>query len=144
MFGVELDFLLQRECPEDEVPAGTVPAVLERLINEVEQRGLTEVGICTSLFRQPFSSNANQPHTLDRIAGAHSEVNTLRDALNRGKCHAPDVARRSSPLAAGEWPISELTDIHAVCDLIKSWFRVLPGGLFPADTYGAILNAAGT
>ncbi|EIW54075.1 uncharacterized protein TRAVEDRAFT_132023 [Trametes versicolor FP-101664 SS1] len=108
VFGVELDFLLQRECPEDEVPAGTVPAVLERLINEVEQRGLTEVGIY-------------------RIAGAHSEVNTLRDALNRG-----------------EWPISELTDIHAVCDLIKSWFRVLPGGLFPADTYGAILNAAAT
>lgn len=51
VFGVELDFLLQRECPEDEVPAGTVPAVLERLINEVEQRGLTEVGICASFFR---------------------------------------------------------------------------------------------
>ncbi|KAI0629663.1 hypothetical protein C8Q77DRAFT_1141583 [Trametes polyzona] len=108
VFGVELDFLLQRESPDGEVHPGTVPSVLERLINEVEQRGLTEVGIY-------------------RIAGAHSEVNTLRDALNRG-----------------EWPISRETDIHAVCDLIKSWFRVLPGGLFPAETYGAILNAAAT
>ncbi|KAI9061367.1 hypothetical protein FKP32DRAFT_1594529 [Trametes sanguinea] len=106
VFGVELDFLLQREAPDGEVQPGAVPSVVERLINEVEQRGLTEVGIY-------------------RIAGAHSEVNSLRDALNRG-----------------EWPISDATDIHAVCDLIKSWFRVLPGGLFPAETYAAILNAA--
>ncbi|KAH9888368.1 hypothetical protein C8Q73DRAFT_794141 [Cubamyces lactineus] len=108
VFGVELDFLLQREAPDGEVQPGAIPSVLERLINEVERRGLTEVGIY-------------------RIAGAHSEVNSLRDALNRG-----------------EWPISEATDIHAVCDLIKSWFRVLPGGMFPADLYGAILNAAAT
>ncbi|KAI0700969.1 hypothetical protein C8T65DRAFT_656956 [Cerioporus squamosus] len=107
VFGVDLDFLLQREAVDGEVPPGTVPSVLERLINEVEQRGLAEVGIY-------------------RIAGAHSEVNALRDALNRG-----------------EWPISECTDIHAVCDLIKSWFRVLPGGLFPSEIYAAILSAAG-
>ena len=56
MFGVELDFLLQRESPDGEVPAGTVPAVLERLINEVEQRGLTEVGICAPLPRQLYPS----------------------------------------------------------------------------------------
>ncbi|KAI0366782.1 hypothetical protein BV20DRAFT_971516 [Pilatotrama ljubarskyi] len=108
VFGVELEFLLQREAPEGEVQPGAIPSVVERLINEVERRGLTEVGIY-------------------RIAGAHSEVNALRDALNRG-----------------EWPISDLTDIHAVCDLIKSWFRVLPGGLFPSETYGAILSAAAT
>ncbi|KAI8978267.1 hypothetical protein BD414DRAFT_421946 [Trametes punicea] len=106
VFGVELEFLLQREAPDGEVQPGAIPSVLERLIDEVERRGLTEVGIY-------------------RIAGAHSEVNSLRDALNRG-----------------EWPISDATDIHAVCDLIKSWFRVLPGGLFPAETYAAILNAA--
>ncbi|TFK85784.1 hypothetical protein K466DRAFT_664258 [Polyporus arcularius HHB13444] len=107
VFGVDLDFLLQREAVDGEVPPGTIPSVLERLIHEVEQRGLSEVGIY-------------------RIAGAHSEVNALRDALNRG-----------------EWPISECTDIHAVCDLIKSWFRVLPGGLFPSESYAAILSAAG-
>ncbi|KAH9935113.1 uncharacterized protein BXZ73DRAFT_89498 [Epithele typhae] len=107
VFGVDLDFLLKREAPDGEVQPGAVPIFLGRLIAEVERRGLTEVGIY-------------------RIAGAHSEVNSLRDALNRG-----------------EWPISEITDIHAVCDLIKSWFRVLPGGLFPADTYGQILAAAG-
>ncbi|KAI0669428.1 hypothetical protein C8Q78DRAFT_977573 [Trametes maxima] len=106
VYGVELEFLLQREAPNGEVQPNVIPCVLERLINEVERRGLTELGIY-------------------RIAGAHSEVNALRDALNRG-----------------EWPISEATDIHAVCDLIKSWFRVLPGGLFPSETYGAILSAA--
>ncbi|KAI0352013.1 hypothetical protein OH77DRAFT_829733 [Trametes cingulata] len=108
VFGVDLEFLLRREAPDGEVQPGAIPSVVERLINEVERRGLTEVGIY-------------------RIAGAHSEVNALRDALNRG-----------------EWPISDITDIHAVCDLIKSWFRVLPGGLFPSESYGAILNAAAT
>lgn len=43
----------------------------------------------------------------------------------------------------GEWPISETTDIHAVCDLIKSWFRVLPGGLFPPELYGRVLGVSG-
>ena len=43
----------------------------------------------------------------------------------------------------GEWPISQFTDINAVCDLIKSWFRVLPGGLFPPELYGRILGVTG-
>ncbi|KAI1790396.1 hypothetical protein LXA43DRAFT_891223 [Ganoderma leucocontextum] len=107
VFGVELAFLLQREATGGDVQPGTIPSVVERLIGEVETRGLMEVGIY-------------------RIAGAHSEVNALRDALNRG-----------------EWPISEITDIHAVCDLIKSWFRVLPGGLFPSELYGQILGVSG-
>ena len=72
----------------------------------------------------PFASPLLNP--ADRIASAHSEVNSQRDTLNRG-----------------EWPISDSTDIHAVCDLIKSWFRILPGGLFPSETYGSILSAAG-
>ena len=50
VFGVDLDFLLRREAVDGEVPPGTIPSVLERLINEVEQRGLTEVGICASLL----------------------------------------------------------------------------------------------
>ncbi|KAM5530203.1 hypothetical protein V8D89_016139 [Ganoderma adspersum] len=107
VFGVELEFLLQREATGGEVRPGAVPSVVERLISEVESRGLMEVGIY-------------------RIAGAHSEVNALRDALNRG-----------------EWTISDITDIHAVCDLIKSWFRVLPGGLFPPELYGRILGVSG-
>ncbi|KAM5537859.1 hypothetical protein V8D89_008335 [Ganoderma adspersum] len=107
VFGVELEFLLQREATGGEVEPSAVPSVVERLISEVESRGLMEVGIY-------------------RIAGAHSEVNALRDALNRG-----------------EWTISNITDIHAVCDLIKSWFRVLPGGLFPPELYGRILGVSG-
>lgn len=65
-------------------------------------------------------------HT-DRIAGAHSEINNLKDALNRG-----------------EWPIDNYTDVNAVCDLIKAWFRVLPGGMFPGAHYTEILGAACT
>ncbi|PCH35674.1 hypothetical protein WOLCODRAFT_28060 [Wolfiporia cocos MD-104 SS10] len=107
VFGVDLAFLLQREAGGNDVQPGAVPSVVERLIAEVEKRGLTEVGIY-------------------RIAGAHSEVAAYRDALNRG-----------------EWPIGSTTDIHAVCDLLKSWFRVLPGGIFPASTYSQILEAAG-
>ncbi|EMD33011.1 hypothetical protein CERSUDRAFT_161123, partial [Gelatoporia subvermispora B] len=106
VFGVGLDVLLQREASDGEVPPGAIPSVVQRLITEVETRGLTEVGIY-------------------RLAGAHSEVNACREALNRE-----------------EWPIDETTDINVVCDLIKSWFRVLPGGLFPADLYGDILGAA--
>jgi len=105
VFGVELDFLLHREAGGGEIQPGAIPSVLDRLIAEVESRGLAEVGIY-------------------RIAGAHSEVNSYKDALNRG-----------------EWPISASTDIHAVCDLIKSWFRVLPGGVFPASSYNAMLDA---
>ncbi|CCM03013.1 uncharacterized protein FIBRA_05130 [Fibroporia radiculosa] len=105
VFGVELDILLQREAENGEVQPGAIPTVLERLICEVESRGLTEIGIY-------------------RIAGAHSEVNAFKDALNRG-----------------EWPITSNTDIHAVCDLIKSWFRVLPGGIFSASSYNEILQA---
>lgn len=77
---------------------------------------------------------------LDRIAGSHSEVNSYKDALNRSKgpvhlfvC----VVDRDLP---GEWPITSSTDIYAVCDLIKSWFRVLPGGVFSSTAYDDILR----
>ncbi|KZT72385.1 hypothetical protein DAEQUDRAFT_664500 [Daedalea quercina L-15889] len=103
-FGVDLDVILKRESTDDDIPLGAVPSVLERLISEVESRGLTEVGIY-------------------RIAGSHSEVNAYKDALNRG-----------------EWPITPSTDIYAVCDLIKSWFRVLPGGVFSSPAYEDILR----
>ena len=43
----------------------------------------------------------------------------------------------------GEWPIDPYTDINAVCDLIKAWFRVLPGGMFPSGQYSEIIAAAG-
>ncbi|OCH89401.1 hypothetical protein OBBRIDRAFT_732687 [Obba rivulosa] len=107
VFGVELEVLLQRETADSEAPVGAIPSVVQRLITEVEKRGLTEVGIY-------------------RLAGAHSEVNACREALNRGR----------------EWPIDESTDINVACDLIKSWFRVLPGGLFPENLYKDILDAA--
>ena len=63
----------------------------------------------------------------DRIAGANSEVNRLREQFN-----------------AGFWPVTAQTDIYAVCDMIKSWFRVLPEPVFPAYSYHDVINAMST
>ncbi|KAF8951373.1 hypothetical protein BDZ97DRAFT_1932432 [Flammula alnicola] len=59
-----------------------------------------------------------------RIAGAATEINALKDTYNRG-----------------EYPIRETTDIHAICDLVKSWFRVLPEPVFPPSSYHEVMEA---
>ncbi|KAF9523713.1 hypothetical protein CPB83DRAFT_862338 [Crepidotus variabilis] len=59
-----------------------------------------------------------------RIAGATTEINGLKEAYNRG-----------------ELPIRPTTDIHAICDLVKSWFRLLPEPLFPPDSYHNVMEA---
>ncbi|KAF7346781.1 Rho GTPase activating protein 22 [Mycena sanguinolenta] len=59
-----------------------------------------------------------------RLAGAASTITALKDAFNRG-----------------EDPIDSFTDIHAVCDLVKSWFRVLPEPLFPSSSYYLAIDA---
>jgi hypothetical protein len=41
----------------------------------------------------------------------------------------------------GEDPIESSTDIHAVCDLVKSWFRVLPEPVFPSTDYHLVIEA---
>jgi GTPase-activating protein BEM2 len=46
VFGVDLEFLLQREAGGCAIPPGTIPLLLEKCLLEVESRGLTEVGIC--------------------------------------------------------------------------------------------------
>ena len=40
----------------------------------------------------------------------------------------------------GDSPIRPETDIHAVCDLAKSWFRVLPEPVFPPSSYYEIMQ----
>ncbi|KAG6901253.1 hypothetical protein C0995_014541 [Termitomyces sp. Mi166 len=64
VFGVELEFLLQREAGNEPVQPGVIPFVIEQCLSEVEVRGLSEVGIY-------------------RIAGAVSEINALKEAFNR-------------------------------------------------------------
>ncbi|KAH9485798.1 Rho GTPase-activating protein 21 [Psilocybe cubensis] len=59
-----------------------------------------------------------------RIAGATTEINALKEAYNKG-----------------EFPIRETTDVHAICDLVKSWFRVLPEPVFPASSYFEVMEA---
>ncbi|KAI0319572.1 hypothetical protein OF83DRAFT_1170122 [Amylostereum chailletii] len=105
VYGVDLDVLLKRDTGGAPPPPGTIPSVVERFLQEVESRGLGEVGIY-------------------RIAGANSEVTSLKEALNRGL-----------------WPITSSTDIYAVCDLIKTWFRVLPEPVFPSYSYYDVINA---
>jgi hypothetical protein len=46
VFGVDLEVLLRREAAGGELPPGAVPAFIERCLQEVETRGLGEVGIC--------------------------------------------------------------------------------------------------
>ena len=41
-------------------------------------------------------------------------------------------------------PITESTDVYAIGDLIKSWFRVLPEPLFPSSAYYAVIEAIST
>ncbi|OAX35708.1 hypothetical protein K503DRAFT_868067 [Rhizopogon vinicolor AM-OR11-026] len=105
VFGVDLEFLLEREAGGAQPELGAIPSVMHICLSEVESRGLDEVGIY-------------------RIAGATSEVNTIRDAFNRGESRiTPD------------------TDIHAVCDLVKSWFRLLPEPVFPSSSYFSVIEA---
>ncbi|KAJ7122281.1 hypothetical protein C8R44DRAFT_164401 [Mycena epipterygia] len=59
-----------------------------------------------------------------RLAGAASAITALKEAFNRG-----------------EDPIESSTDIHAVCDLVKSWFRVLPEPVFPSTDYHLVIEA---
>lgn len=60
----------------------------------------------------------------DRIAGATSEIKALKDAYNKGLS-----------------PILPTTDIHAIADLLKSWFRLLPEQFIPPKQYRQILEA---
>lgn len=41
-------------------------------------------------------------------------------------------------------PITENTDVYAIGDLIKSWFRLLPEPVFPSSAYYAIIEAIST
>lgn len=56
---MDLEVILKRESPDGEVHPGSIPSVLERLISEVETRGLTEVGICMSVFSSYSSGDAD-------------------------------------------------------------------------------------
>ncbi|KAJ6543940.1 hypothetical protein B0H19DRAFT_999504 [Mycena capillaripes] len=59
-----------------------------------------------------------------RLAGSVSTITALKEAFNRG-----------------EDPIDSSTDIHAVCDLVKGWFRVLPQPLFPSAAYHSAIES---
>jgi RhoGAP (GTPase activating protein)-like protein len=81
------------------------------------------------------------PPVLDRIAGATSEVTALKDGLNRGRVILLGVIFILSVSCTGIWPITPSSDIYAVCDLIKTWFRVLPEPAFPSYSYHDVIKA---
>jgi GTPase-activating protein BEM2 len=41
-------------------------------------------------------------------------------------------------------PIQSSSDIHAVCDVVKTWLRQLPEAAFPTRSYFAAIEAAST
>ena len=83
MFGVDLEYLLRREVGGQTPPPGTVPSIIERCLMEVETRGLNEVGICK--YWNSIFPDCTDRSVIDRIAGANSEINALKDAFNRGR-----------------------------------------------------------
>lgn len=83
---MDLEFLLIREARGNDVSPDAVPKVLELCLTEIEGRGLTEQGICKRLSARCRALETYFPS--DRVAGATSEVNTLRDALNNGWSHS--------------------------------------------------------
>jgi hypothetical protein len=50
VFGVDLEFLLQREANGAQPEIGAIPSVIQACLSEVESRGLDEVGICVFWF----------------------------------------------------------------------------------------------
>lgn len=68
VFGVDLSFLVRREADGEEVSPHAVPKVLDMCLEEIEKRGLEEVGIY-------------------RVAGATTEVTALKEALNNGQSY---------------------------------------------------------
>src|SRR6266478_754233 len=55
--------------------------------------------------------------------------------------HIPWCLFLFSVFPVGLWPITPSSDIYAVCDLIKTWFRVLPEPAFPSYSYHDIIKA---
>lgn len=108
VFGVELQFLLEREVGSAEIPPGTIPNVLSILLTEIEARGLEEEG-------------------LYRIAGQKSVNERIKDIFNSGQ----PVDLQSDAFL----------DIYSLCDVVKTWFRELPGGLFPEDAFLQVMQA---
>jgi hypothetical protein len=96
--------------------------------------------VCFLLGFQIFSCQLTESWA-DRIAGASTEINALRDCFNRGRVLAivPGCLLLTNDI--GECPIEPSTDIHAVCDLIKYWFRVLPEPVFPPSSYFQVIEA---
>lgn len=52
-----------------------------------------------------------------------------------------DPIRPQTHPIVGEHPITSRNDIHAICDLVKSWFRVLPEPVFPSNYYRDAIEA---
>jgi len=60
-----------------------------------------------------------------RIAGSTLEINRIKDALNHGHTL-----------------IDDSTDIYAICDVIKSFFRTLPEPVVPSTMYFTFIDSA--
>jgi GTPase-activating protein BEM2 len=84
----------------------------------------------------------NSETVVDRIAGATTEVAALRDRFNSGK--QKDLSQwlfTMTTTLSGQQYVDSSVDVYAVCDLFKSWLRVLPEPVFPEVSYHAIISA---
>ncbi|EAU92027.2 rho GTPase activating protein 22 [Coprinopsis cinerea okayama7 len=121
------DHIHDRPITASRDPHAVFGVELEALLSREAMGGEVPPGTIPRVIHECLSEVESRGLTevgIYRIAGAALEIGALKEAYNRG-----------------ESPIKESTDIHAVCDIIKSWFRVLPEPIFPAASYYEVMQA---
>ncbi|KAH7098312.1 hypothetical protein BKA62DRAFT_642445 [Auriculariales sp. MPI-PUGE-AT-0066] len=86
VFGVELQFLLERETGSTDVPPGTIPQIITLLLEAIEARGLEEEGIyriagvksTNDAIKQTFNSGRPVDMSADLFADVFSLCDTLK------------------------------------------------------------------
>ncbi|KZT61139.1 hypothetical protein CALCODRAFT_480099 [Calocera cornea HHB12733] len=93
----------------------TLATVLEREGNQMTERG---VPLIISQLIEEVERRGLTETGIYRISGSKAAIENIRNSIDKGL-----------PI---EMVIDEYTDIYAICDAIKQWFRDLPESILPA------------
>ncbi|KZO92235.1 RhoGAP-domain-containing protein [Calocera viscosa TUFC12733] len=89
----------------------TLATVLEREGNQLTERG---VPLIISQLIEEVERRGLTETGIYRISGSKAAIENIRNSIDKGMV------------------IDEYTDIYAICDAIKQWFRDLPESILPA------------
>jgi len=117
--------------------------MLETCFREVEFRGLSEVGICKfSLWSAAISFLRNSGRSYRRVdLGNQWYQRCAESRLVQSACGLFSFFRLTL-WTTGHTPIDNGTDIYAICDVIKSFFRTLPEPVIPSTMYFRFIDSA--